>query len=152
MLSRHQREIRRLVVFGMVGSLNTAICYGLFAALVHWLAWNYNMALVADYAFGAVLGYSLHRIATFADRKNVRLGFGKYAVTLIIAFLLNIAVLNLIVQRLQLDPLPAQAMSIMLVTLLSYTMQRFWVFRSHHHPQAVPEAETEPAAQAPLAV
>lgn len=136
----------------MVGTLNTLICYALFASLVHWLAWHYNLALVADYAFGAVLGFTLHRLATFADRKNIRLAFGKYAVTLTVAFLLNIALLNFSVQRLQLDPLPAQAVAIVIVTLVSYQMQRFWVFRSHQQPDDILDADAEPAAQAPIAV
>src|SRR3990172_13141647 len=98
MMSPAQKlEIRRLVVFSIVGTLNTAVCYALYAALVHWSQWHHNLALVADYGFGTVLGFVLHRLATFADRKQVKLAFGKYLTTLALTFLLNVAVLDLLV-------------------------------------------------------
>jgi putative flippase GtrA len=119
------------MVFGVMGTFNTVTCYALYAAMVHWFHWNYNFALVLDYAFGAVLGFTVHRIATFADRKHVRLAFGKFAVTLVLSFLLNVTVLNAAVERLLLDPLVAQLLALVFVTLFSYTMQKHWVFRSH---------------------
>ena len=130
----HKTEIRRLIIFGMVGTFNTCVCYGLYAALLHALKWHHNGALVADYAFGAVLGFATHRLATFADRKHVRQAFGKYLTTLGVAFLLNVALLNAIVASGILDPLLAQAAAIGHVTLVSYMLQKHWVFRSHDQP------------------
>ncbi len=123
--------MRRLMVFGMVGTVNTVVCYALFAALVHVFEWDYNLALVADYAFGAGLGYGLHRVATFADRKHVKQAFGKYALTLVITFLANLLLLDVMVRRRWFDPLVAQALAMGMVTLLSYALQKHWVFRSH---------------------
>jgi len=158
MLPHHRREIRRLFVFGVMGTLNTAVCYAMFALFVRVFDWHYNLALVVDYGFGAILGYTLHSAGTFADRKHVRQAFGKYAITLVLAFLLNLGLLNLTVRTLQLEPLPAQAVSILFVTMLSYSMQRFWVFRSHHPPEAEAEfdentaAEDDSVSPAPVAV
>src|ERR1700675_3135394 len=109
MSSKQKIELRRLALFTVVGTLNTAVCYALFAMLVHWAQWHYNLALVADYAFGIVLGFVLHRVSTFADRMHGRQEFGKYTVTLIATFLLNVALLDLIVERRWLEPLAAQA-------------------------------------------
>jgi putative flippase GtrA len=144
MSSETKLELRRLVVFGIMGSLNTGVCYVAYAALVHALAWDYRLALVADYCFGAVLGFLLHRVATFADRKHVRLAFGKYVATLVLAFLLNFAVLDWTVRRMLLDPLAGQAVALIFVMAMSYLMQKHWVFRSHHEPQGEFAAEPEP--------
>jgi putative flippase GtrA len=147
MMSPEQKlEIRRLIVFGAVGAVNTAVCYTLYASLVRWGGWHYNLALVADYAFGAVLGFALHRIATFADRTHLRQAFGKYALTLIACFALNFAVLDWNVRKLLLDPLPAQAIAIAIVTLFSYLMQKHWVFRSHRLAPVLSASKAEPAA------
>ncbi|HEX3724619.1 MAG TPA: GtrA family protein [Pirellulales bacterium] len=127
-------EIKRLLVFGAVGTLNTAACYVVFAILVHVFAWHYNLALVADYAFGVVLGYSLHRISTFADRIHVRGGFGKYAVTLVVTFALNLILLDWLVERDWFGPVEAQAFAMVAVTFASYRMQKHWVFRSYDPP------------------
>ena len=139
MVSPEQKvELRRLIVFGVVGSLNSIICYALFAALVHLLGWHYNLALVADYVFGSILGYMLHRLSTFADRTHLRQAFSKYAVTLFLAFLANLIVLDAIVQLGLLDPLPAQLAAMSVATLVSYGLQKSWVFRSHHRPENAP--------------
>jgi putative flippase GtrA len=124
-------EVRRLLVFGVMGTLNTAICYALFATLVHAYAWHYNAALVVDYGFGVMLGFALHRQATFADRTHLRGALGKYTVTLGAAFLIDLATLNLLIATGMLGPLVARAIAVLLVTTFSYLLQKHWVFRSH---------------------
>jgi putative flippase GtrA len=134
-------ELRRLVLFGVIGTLNTAICYALYAALVELADWNYKLALVADYAFGIVLGYVLHRASTFADRRNLKQAFGKYTVSLVGAFLLNYLALEWLVEKRMLGALAAQAVAMTLATLASYLLQKHWVFRSHAQQQAQVAAE-----------
>jgi putative flippase GtrA len=143
MLPEKQLELRRLIVFGVIGTLNTAICYALYAALVELVDWNYKLALVADYAFGIVLGYVLHRVSTFADRKNLKQAFGKYTVALVGAFLLNYVVLEWLVEKQMLGALAAQAVAMTLATLGSYLVQKHWVFRSHAHPETTPAANNK---------
>jgi putative flippase GtrA len=124
-------ELRRLLVFGAMGSLNTAICYALFATLVKAYAWHHNAALVIDYGFGIVLGFALHRWATFADRTHLRSAMRKYAATLGGGFLLDLALLNLLMTGQWLGPLSARAAAVLVVTACSYLLQKHWVFRSH---------------------
>jgi putative flippase GtrA len=131
MLSRKKLELRRLVLFAVIGTLNTAICYAVYAALVELADWNYKLALVADYGFGILLGYVLHRVSTFADRKNLKQAFGKYTVTLVGAFLLNYGALEWLVEKWLLGALAAQAVAMTLATLASFLLQKHWVFRSH---------------------
>jgi putative flippase GtrA len=138
-------EIRRLIVFSIVGTLNTAVCFALYAALVDWQKWHHNPALVADYAFGAALGFVMHRLTTFGDRKQVKQAFGKYVTTLALTFLLNVAVLDFLIASQLLGPLFGQAVAVALVTLVSYLLQKHWVFRSHGRPAA--EAPSAAAQQ-----
>jgi putative flippase GtrA len=131
-------EIRRLVVFGAVGTVNTALCYALFVVLVHTCAWHYNLALAFDYAFGIVLGYALHRSSTFADQKHLHQAFSKYTITLVATFLANLAMLDVIVRWRLLEPLPGQAVAMLTVTLGSYLVQKHWVFRSRVEADSAP--------------
>jgi putative flippase GtrA len=124
-------ELRRFVVYSAVGALNTAICYLLFAALVDWCGWHYRLALAADYGFGIVLGYGLHRGSTFADRRHLRGAFGKYALTLALTFIANFVMLDALVRWEMLGPVAAQAIAMSAATLIGYTAQKEWVFRSH---------------------
>ncbi|MGD9723739.1 MAG: GtrA family protein [Pirellulales bacterium] len=125
------REIRRLAIYLAVGGLNTAICYALFAALIHYGRWHYQAALVADYGFGIVLGYALHRGSTFADRAHLRRAFSKYTLTTALTFVANFALLDAIVRLAILEPLSGQAIAMATVTAVSYGAQKHWVFRSH---------------------
>ena len=143
MLPQQRIELRRLIVFGVVGTLNTAICYALYAALVEWADWNYRLALVADYAFGIVLGYVLHRLSTFADRRNLKQAFGKYTVALVGAFLLNYVALEWLVERQLLGALAAQAVAMIFATLASFLLQKHWVFRSHDRPEPQATAKNQ---------
>jgi putative flippase GtrA len=142
-------EIRRLVVYAAVGTLNTALCYAVFAALVHLCAWHHDLALAADYAFGIVAGYVLHRISTFADRKQLRQAFGKYTVTLLATFAANFVLLDLLVRGGALGPLVGQAVAMTVVTLASYRAQVLWVFRSHVEAAAAVPSTPPPPAMTP---
>jgi putative flippase GtrA len=124
-------ELRRFIVYGVVGALNTAICYLLFAALVDWCGWHHHLALAVDYAFGIVLGYALHRSATFADRRRLKHAFQKYAFTLLLTFAANFAILDAIIRAELLGILTGQAAAMVIATLVSYGVQQQWVFRSH---------------------
>lgn len=128
-----------MLVFAAVGAANTALCYAAYVALVE-LRWHYNAALVADYAFGAVLGFVLHRGATFSDRRHIRQAFGKYAITLIVTFFINLAILDLLVVRAGLSPLAAQAVAMAIATAATYRMQTQWVFRSHEANEIAEES------------
>lgn len=130
-------ELRRFVVYGAVGALNTAVCYLLFAALVDWCGWHHHLALAADYAFGIVLGYALHRASTFADRRRLRRAFEKYAITLVLTFAGNFALLDAIIRAELLGILAGQAVAMTVATLVSYGVQRQWVFRSHGEEPAI---------------
>jgi putative flippase GtrA len=145
--TRPRAELRRLAVYFLVGAANTALCYAAYSLLVE-LGWHYNAALVADYAFGAVLGYVLHRGATFADRLHIRQAFGKYAVTLVVTFAINLVLLDFLVVREILSPLAGQAVAMALATAATYRMQTQWVFRSHE----VLELENEAPAAIRMAV
>jgi putative flippase GtrA len=130
-------ELRRFVVYGVVGALNTALCYLLFAALVDWCGWHHHVALAVDYAFGTVLGYVLHRASTFADRRRLRRAFEKYAVTLLLTFAANFALLDAIIRTELLGTLAGQAVAMTFATLVSYGVQQSWVFRSHGEEPAI---------------
>jgi putative flippase GtrA len=146
-----KRELRRMLVFAIVGALNVAATYLAYAVLVA-IGWHYNLALVASYVLCGGLAYALHRASTFADRAHIRQGLGKYAVTLGVTFVVNFALLDALVVRRVLAPLAAQAVAMGVATLVGYLMQTHWVFRSHAAPDDAvddtPRILERPAADA----
>lgn len=131
MLSLSKQEWRRLAVFAVVGTVNTAVCYAVYAVLVDLANWHYTPALVADYVFGALTGFVMHRATTFNDRRHVRQPFRKYSAMLAVTFAINWILLDALVRSNLMGPLWAQADATVVVTLVGYLMQTRWVFRSH---------------------
>jgi putative flippase GtrA len=122
-------ELKRFLMFLAVGTLTTGTCYAVFAMLV-WLGWHYNLALVAAFAVSSVQSYSMHRVTTFADRRHVRRTLGKYVIALVAVLITNMALLDLLVVGQIFSPLPAQAVATGIVTVLGYRLQTHWVFRA----------------------
>lgn len=148
MLPKNRQDMRRLAVFAAAGTVNSALCYAGFLVMLG-LRWHYNLALVGAYVLGAVLGYALHRTTTFADRRELRSAFGKYAVTLVIMFLLNFALLDGLVATRAFSPAVGQFIAMIAATLAVYRLQTEWVFRCHsvEEPAEKTPAPVEPEPQ-----
>ncbi len=145
-----QREWTRLAVFMAIGTLNTAVCYVLYAALVA-LGWHYNLALVIDYLAGTFIGYVLHRGTTFADRGQVR-ALGKYSLTQVAMFLINLVLLDALVASRLMAPLAAQAVAVIAPTLAVYYVQTYWVFRAPSAPDSDRPSASRPVPTATVDV
>ncbi len=122
-------EHRKVAKFILVGSFNTGAMLGLYWLLI-WLGLHYKLALTADYAVGAVLGYLLNRAWTFASQGRSKAGFPKYVATYVFVFGLNFVLLHIAVETVGMDAFWGQIPALALVTIVSYLMQRFWVFRT----------------------
>lgn len=125
MITQHSGKATRFVVVGIANLIGT---YALYAALVS-AGCLYNIALLADYAFGTVLGYVLHRRWTFVSSERAHRSFPRYLAMCVAAYLLNGALLNVIVVSQLSGPLLGQAFALVLTTMISFLAQLFWVFR-----------------------
>lgn len=117
--------------FLIVGGINTAWGYVLYVALI-WAGLHYNPALILDYIVGILTGYLMHRHLTFASHGCTQHSFLKYWGTYIAVYVINLILLNLIVGLKLLDPVLGQLLALSVVTVFSFLLQNFWVFR--HEP------------------
>lgn len=116
----------RLIKFAVVGVGNTVLAYLLYVFLVK-VGMHYQLALFADYLFGIVLGYYLNKYWTFSDYS--RSDFYRYVLTYVVAFSLNAALLAFVVEYIGIEPVLGQLFSLLVVTMLSYIVQKYWVFK-----------------------
>jgi putative flippase GtrA len=120
--------LRQLVRYHIVGLINTAATYALYAALVlagvpH--AW----ALVADYAAGIALGFWLNRRYTFEHRAPWQPALAKLIAMYVPLLALNEVLLYLLVDVGHADKLLAQLFALLVVAVLSFLAQKMIVFR-----------------------
>jgi putative flippase GtrA len=125
--------------FLIVGGINTALGYALYVALIR-AGLHYNLALILAYIVGILTGYLMNRHLTFASHVRTHHSFLKYWATYIGVYVLNLILLNLIVGLKLLDPMFGQLLALGAVTLMSFLLQNFWVFR--HEPVAMKNSAT----------
>lgn len=122
-------EQRKVAKFVLVGGGKTICGYVLYLTLL-WIGLHYNVALLGDYVVGVAVGYVLSRTWTFSNQGQPKAAVLKYLVAFVLVFLLNWAALNLVVGA-GMDPASGQIPCLVLATVASYLLQRYWVFRGH---------------------
>lgn len=94
---RGETITRRFIKFGSVGALGAVTNLLVYSILV-FLDFNYNIAAFAAFVVAVTQNFLLNKRWTFKDHdKNVRNRFAKYFVLNFVSFLLNLAILNLII-------------------------------------------------------
>jgi len=122
----------RFLVFLVVGGFNTLFGYALFALLFKVGQLHYTLALMLAYAVGVFLSYATHKRFTFQQAKTQGKSLPKYISSYVAIFVLNWLFLSLLVELLTLDPLLGQMIAIVMITILTFFIQKFWVFAVPH--------------------
>jgi putative flippase GtrA len=113
--------------FAVVGSINTAVDLGLFAALTGLLATQPDRANAISYGASIVTSFILNRSWTFED---VRGGIAEQITRLIVVSLASLLLSTMIVAGLSavVPALVAKFLSLPIMFLWSYSMTRRFVF------------------------
>jgi putative flippase GtrA len=127
-----EEEAPRLVKFVTVGLLNTAFGYSVFA-LIELTSASTGAAIVGANVIGMLFNYLTYGRLIFSDRGfRTLLPFAAgYAVILLANFLIVAALIRLCVAA-----LPAQAIAMPWLILLSYLINRLVVFRAREPEQS----------------
>ncbi|MCB1615267.1 MAG: GtrA family protein [Pseudomonadales bacterium] len=118
-----------VVRFLVAGSLNTGLMYLLYLLLI-WAGHSYPLALTMDYVVGIPFSYLLQRYWTFMPKGKLQMSFLKYVLTYIGVFVGNMVLSVILIESGMLGPVIGQFVSLALVIVMSYLVQKFWVFRS----------------------
>jgi putative flippase GtrA len=129
-----RRGLRRFAIFrfialrfALIGSINTAVDLGLFAALTALLAMQPDRANAISYGSSIVTSFILNRGWTLAD---VRGGIAEQLTRFIVVSLASLLLSTMIVAGLStvMPPLVAKFLSLPVMFLWSYSMTRRFVF------------------------
>ena len=121
------------VRFLLVGLLNTGVSYAVYALFLY-LGLTYVLANLMALLLGIVFSFRTQSALVFR-RRNPRL-IVRFAACWLMIFGLNIGLITLLM-RTGLDPYTAGALALLPVTLISYFMQRIFVFGSPQLPGSV---------------
>lgn len=120
--------MRQFFYFVIVGGINTVVMYGLYCFFLY-LGFHYQLALLLEYAFGTVLGYTLNRRWTFGEQGKTPAGFTRYLTTYLGIYFCNVMLLATVVEMGWMTPMLGQIIILAVISLVNFLLQKFWVFR-----------------------
>ena len=119
------------VRFLLVGGVNTALAYGLFVLfyLVLGDSIGHFGSLALSYLIATLVAFVLHRRFTFRASGRMLLDFVRFESVYVVMFAVNAAGLLLLVDVLGWAPVVAQALLVVVTTVISYFSHKLFSFR-----------------------
>ena len=122
---------RRLIKFGSVGALGAVTNLSIYSILV-FLDLNYNIAAAVAFVVAVTQNFILNKSWTFKDHdERIRKKFVKYFFLNFVSFLINLAILNLIIHYFGTEKIVqiiAQIIGIAGAMILNFTGSHLYVF------------------------
>jgi len=132
--------IVQFVKFGIVGVSNTLIAFAVYTVLLKVFGVWYIAASGIGFAAGAVNGFLLNRRWTFREHAGDALTPVRWAIVQSCGLACNLGLVYLFVHDAGMDKLLGQIPATAIVTVLTFTANRLWTFRT---PPAVVLADRE---------
>jgi putative flippase GtrA len=123
--------VLQFVKFGIVGVSNTLIFFAVYTLLLKVFGVWYVAASGIGFAVGAVNGFLWNRAWTFKGHVGDALTPVRWFVVQTSGLLVNLGLVYLFVDGVGLDELVGQAVTIVIVTLLTFFTNRAWTFKGH---------------------
>jgi putative flippase GtrA len=120
-----EKHISRFI---FVGVLNTIVGYGAYFILIY-LNIYYILALLISSVIGITHSFIWNKKWTFKSKGDVRKESIRFISVYGIAFLINLVILALFVEKFMLNPKIAQVFALGIVTLVSFFGHKHWSFR-----------------------
>jgi putative flippase GtrA len=126
----------QFVKFGLVGVSNTVLAFAIYTVLLKVFGVWYLGASAIGFVVGAINGFLLNRRWTFAGHVGDSLTPVRWGVVQGCGLALNEGLLYLFVDGAGIEKLLSQAFATVIVTVLTFFVNRAWTFRMHVHPAA----------------
>ncbi len=127
------------VRFVLVGAINTVVGYVSYSALVLWVfggvPFGYVISLIVSYALAITIAFVLYRRFVFRVTGHVMRDYVRFVGVYLVSIGLNAAALPVLVEYVGLSPLIAQAIVLIVTTLISFFGHKSFSFRRAGEPQ-----------------
>lgn len=115
--------------FVTVGILSTSLNYFCFYVLFSFFSLNYMLSSATGYLFGVFVGFIFNKGWTFQYQIITVKEPLQYITVYTFSLLLGLALLRLLVSKLNIPPEIANVATIALTTITNFSGLKFWVFR-----------------------
>jgi putative flippase GtrA len=125
-LSNWRIQGTRYVIVGLASNLVLYLIYLLITAF----GLEYKIAMTMLYVIGTLQTFAFNAHWTFKHRGNNKVSLVKYFVAYGACYLVNISALVVFVDRIGLPHQVVQGAMILIITVIMFLLQKFWVFKS----------------------
>ena len=116
------QQIKKLVLYGTNGIINTAVTYGLFVIISNYI--DYRITIVGVYAIGILISYFLNRKFVFNNRGNL----GIFAIIMVSMLLVNLSITWILVESFDIVKEIAQLIAILVVFGFGFQLNKKFAF------------------------
>lgn len=121
------------VAFLLVGGVNTLLGFGLYTALTLWVFHDvylgYTLSLVVSYAIAITVAFVLYRRFVFRVTGHVVRDFFRFVAVYAVSIGINLVALPILVEFVRVPPILAQAIILVITTVISFVGHRSFSFR-----------------------
>lgn len=127
-----KEEFRCMVKFGITGVINTLVDIGVFTLLSVVLGVNVFLGQCCGYAAGMLNSYLVNRTWTFKScDRFFSLQLIRFIITNLSILAVSLLFLNIFIEFIGFGKIIAKIATTCITLLLSFLINRFWVFRSN---------------------
>lgn len=129
-----RQTVGQLTRYGVVGLLSNTVGYLLYLAFTA-AGMGPKLAMSLLYAMGVVQTFFFNKRWSFRHGGAHGPAFVRYCMTYAIGYLINLGMLYSLVDRLHYPHWAVQGVMILLISLLLFLMQKYWVFKAETHEE-----------------
>jgi len=118
----------RFLIVGGVNNLILYLAYLLFTRL----GLDHKIAMTVVYIAGVLLGFMINRSWTFRHDGHVATSFIRYCLAYLLGYLLNLLGLYWLVDIAQLPHQAVQLCIMLLLAVMFFVLQRYWIFNNNN--------------------
>lgn len=123
-----KRLLLELLRYGCVGVFSNAACFALYLAISS-SGVGHKLSMTITYAIGVGLNFYLNRRWTFRLKRRNNKQLSRSCTAHAIGYLINFAVLFVLVDKAGLEHELVQVVAMLLVSLALFLLHKLWVFR-----------------------
>jgi putative flippase GtrA len=126
--------MKQLLRFATVGVVNTGLGYAVIFACMYIAGLDAVVSNVLGYAVGLVASYVLNRTYTFRSAAKAPTEIVRFLSIFLLAYLANLGTLLVLIRQAGMHEGVAQAVAGVVYFVLSFVLNKYYVFRAHRTP------------------
>jgi putative flippase GtrA len=116
-------QIKKLVIYGTNGIINTAVTYGLFLVISNVIDYRITIGIV--YTIGIFISYFLNGKFVFNTRGNL----GIFIIIMVLMFLTNLSITWMLVESFEIPKEISQLIAILVVFGVGFQLNKRYAFQ-----------------------